>query len=78
LLAIQIAAPVLGVSLVIDAALGVMAKAVPQMPVFLVGIPAKTALGLMAVALTLPALTGAVSNGIQLALQNLTPVFRGG
>ncbi len=76
LLALQIATPVLGVSLVIDAALGLIGKAVPQMQVFVVGIPAKTAVGLMAVGLTLPALTGAVSNGVQLALDNLSHVFR--
>lgn len=76
LLALQIATPVLGVSMIIDAALGLMSKAVPQMQVFIVGMPAKTAVGLMAVGMTLPALTGAVSNGVNLALVNLSHVFK--
>ncbi len=76
LLAVQIAAPVLGVSLVIDAALGLISRAVPQMQVFLVGMPAKSALGLLALGLTLPALVGAVSSGVNLAIQNYGGFFR--
>ena len=76
LLAVQIAAPVLGVSLVIDAAMGVINKAVPQMQVFLVAAPAKTAMGLIAVALTLPALVSAVTDGVQMSMQHLSSIFR--
>lgn len=76
LLAVQIAAPVLGVSIVIDAALGLISKAVPQMQVFLVGMPAKSALGLVAIGLTLPALASAVTTGVQLALQDVSGYFR--
>lgn len=76
LLGLQIAMPVLGASLIIDAALGLMNKAVPQMQVFIVGMPAKTAVGLMVVGITLPALAGAVSSGVQFALDGLTGIFR--
>lgn len=64
LLALQIAGPVLAVSLVTDAALGLVNRAVPQMPAMIVGMPAKLVAGLVAVALGLPALT----NGTQAIL----------
>ncbi|MBI1756831.1 MAG: flagellar biosynthetic protein FliR [Fimbriimonas ginsengisoli] len=75
LLAVQIAAPVLGASLVVDAALGLINRAVPQMPAMLVGLPAKTAIGLAAVGLVVPAIAGGVTTGLQLAFDNLAPIF---
>jgi flagellar biosynthesis protein FliR len=77
LLALQIAAPVLAVSVVVDAALGVMNKAVPQMQALQLGMPAKTGIGLLTVGLTLPALTASVSNGLGRALDTLAKVFGG-
>lgn len=64
ILAIQIAAPIIAVSLVVDAALGLVSRAVPQMQVFLVGMPAKTIAGLTIVAFTLPALVSGVHSGV--------------
>jgi len=78
LLAVQIATPVLGAGMIADAALALVAKAVPQMPAMLVGGPAKQALGLAAVALSLPALTVAVSSGCQLAISTFAHLFRAG
>jgi flagellar biosynthetic protein FliR len=75
LLALQIAAPVAAVSLVVDAALGVIGKAVPQMQVFLVGMPAKIAVGLFAAAVALPALVNGVQYGVQLGTDALAPLF---
>ena len=75
-LAIQIAAPVMGISMIIDAALGLISKAVPQMPVFIVGMPAKVGIGLIATGLTVPMLVASVSTGVQLALDHLAPIFR--
>lgn len=45
-IAVKIALPIVGAILVIDAALGIMVKAVPQMNVFVVGMPAKLLAGL--------------------------------
>jgi len=45
LLAVQIALPIIGTMLVIDISLGVMVKAVPQMNVFVVGMPFKVLVG---------------------------------
>ncbi len=53
---LRIAAPVMAALLLADLALGLVARAVPQMNVFLVGIPAKIAAGLMIAAVGAPLL----------------------
>ncbi len=63
LLSIQIAAPVAAIGIVIDMAAGFVNKAVPQTQPFLLALPAKLALGLLGLALGLPALTA----GLRLA-----------
>lgn len=57
-MAFQIAAPVLVTLLLVDVVLGIVARVVPQMNVFFVGIPLKIGVGLVAVIITLPAFTG--------------------
>ncbi len=56
--AFQIAAPVLVTLILVDVVLGIVARVVPQMNVFFVGIPLKIGVGLAAVIITLPAFTG--------------------
>lgn len=51
---LQIGAPVLGALFLTDAALGFVARAVPQMNVFIVGIPVKIAAGLLLLVVTAP------------------------
>lgn len=63
LVAIQIAAPVLAVTIVVDSALAFMAKAVPQMQIFMVGAPAKIAAGMLALWIGLPPLVSGVVEG---------------
>ncbi len=75
LLAIQIAAPVLGVSLVVDTTLGLISRAVPTFQAMHVGLPAKIALGLIAVGVGLPALTGGITAATHLALKALAPIL---
>jgi flagellar biosynthetic protein FliR len=53
-LAVKIASPVMLALFLTDAALGIVARTVPQMNVFIVGFPLKIAIGLFAVGLTLP------------------------
>jgi flagellar biosynthetic protein FliR len=53
MLSIQIAAPVLAVSLIVDASLALLSKAVPQMMAMQVGMPAKIGVGLATVSLGL-------------------------
>lgn len=59
LLALQLAVPALGVLLLTDLALGLMARLVPQLNVFLVGMPAKIVMGLLTVSVVLPAIAAA-------------------
>jgi flagellar biosynthetic protein FliR len=54
-MAFQIAAPVLITLLLTDVVLGIVARVVPQMNVFYVGIPLKIAAGMIAIIVTLPA-----------------------
>jgi flagellar biosynthesis protein FliR len=77
LLSLQIAAPVLGVTLVVDAALGLINKAVPQMQVLQVGMPAKLVMGMIALSLGLPAMTSGISSGVGAALDSLGRIFHG-
>jgi flagellar biosynthetic protein FliR len=52
--ALQIAAPAIGVLLLTSLGLGLLARTVPTMNVFMVGLPLKIAAGLITIALTLP------------------------
>ena len=55
-LAFQIAAPVMMILLIVDLSLGLIAKTVPQVHVFVEGLPLKIALALGLLALLLPAM----------------------
>lgn len=52
--AMQIGAPAIGVLLLTSAGLGILARTVPQMNVFIVGFPVKIAAGIAAILLTMP------------------------
>jgi len=54
-LAVKIAAPVLVTLVLMDVALGTVAKVMPTMNIFIVGFPLKIGMGLLVVALSLPA-----------------------
>lgn len=54
-LAVKVAAPVMGALFVADVVFGLVARSVPQLNVFVLGIPLKVLLGLLAVAVTMPA-----------------------
>lgn len=64
----KIAAPVILASLIADIGLGILTKTIPQLNVFVVGIPVKIFIGMMIVAITIPAFVGIVevlSSGIK-------------
>lgn len=54
LIAFKIAAPILAAILITDVALGVISKTVPQLNVFVVGMPLKILLGLVVLVFTMP------------------------
>jgi len=75
IMALQIAAPVMAVSIIVDASLGIINKAVPQMQTFMVGLPAKILMGLIALSIALPVLTTSVQFGVDSATDSLVAVF---
>lgn len=62
LLAVKVALPVVGALLVTDIAFGLVARAVPQINVFIVGFPAKILVGLVFLILMLPFIIGTVQD----------------
>ena len=62
MLGLQMALPATAVLLMVDVAFGLIARMVPQINVFIVGMPAKIILGLMAVAMLLPILPSVVGH----------------
>lgn len=77
MLSLQIAAPVAGVTIVIDMAAGIVNKAVPQTQPFLISLPAKLAAGMVAMAVGLPALATAVDFGLDTAFDKIGHVLQG-
>ena len=74
-IALQIALPTLGVGMLIDGALGLVNRAVPQMQALQIGMPAKIAIGLTAVSLGLPAVVSGTHAATQAAFTALGPVL---
>lgn len=67
-MAFRIAIPAAAVLLVVDVAFAIVARVVPQMNVFIVGMPAKILVGLLTIALVLPALALAVGQMVPAAI----------
>lgn len=63
-LAVKVAMPALSAILMVEAALAMLAKTMPQMNVFIVGFPVKTALGLVVLAWSLPHFADLISKAI--------------
>ena len=73
--AVEIAAPVLLALVITDAAFGVVSKVMPQLNVFAMGFPAKVAVGLLIIGVSMPFFAGFVADELQrsvaLALRSL-------
>lgn len=76
LLCVQIAAPAGGVLLVVDSAMAAVSRAVPQVPVWLIGMPAKIAVGLVALGASLPAMVGVTNRMTEMSLRFLENCLR--
>ncbi len=77
MLSIQIAAPVIAVTVVIDVAAGLINRAVPQTQPFLISVPAKLCLGLLALSFGLPALVVAIQHGVTITFNGIGQMFGG-
>jgi flagellar biosynthetic protein FliR len=75
MLAIQIAAPVMAVGFLVDAALALMTRAVPQMQVMQVGMPAKVGVGIATVAVGLPMAVVGVNAALTACFHSLGSLF---
>lgn len=79
--ALKIAAPVVGAIFLTDVSLGILARTVPQLNVFVVGLPAKLAVGLLAVIAVLPMTSAVMSHlfgGLEHDLVRLLKYMGGG
>jgi len=63
--AVQVCAPVLLAIVITDTAFGVLNRVVPQLNVFAVGFPAKVAVGMILIGVSLPFVAGWLSDGLQ-------------
>ncbi len=75
-LAVRMAAPFLVVFLICDIALGILARTVPQLNIFILSFPVKTGIGLVTLVAILPALTMAVNNVFYLMETDLGVIMR--
>lgn len=66
--AIELAAPVLLAVLLTDCAMGLVARVMPQLNVFAVGFPAKIAVGLLVMGVSLPFVGGWISDQVQVSV----------
>jgi len=76
-LAFRIAAPVTCALLLTDVVMAVLARAVPQMNVFIVGFPLKIASGLLVLAITIPVFAGLLRGSFHELEQSIALVLRG-
>ena len=76
-LAIRIAAPVTCALLLTDVVMAMLARAVPQMNVFIVGFPLKILAGLLVLAMALPTFAGLLRGSFQGLDRDIVLVLRG-
>jgi flagellar biosynthetic protein FliR len=68
--AIELAAPVLLAVLLTDCAMGLVARVMPQLNVFAVGFPAKIAVGLLVMGVSLPFIGGWIGDQVQVSVSS--------
>ncbi len=75
--ALLVGLPVMGLLFASEAALGFVAKVMPQMNIFIVSLPLKTALGLLMVMVSLPYVGEFIGNQYAGLVQHLLGLYRG-
>jgi len=76
-IALQLAAPLMAALLITDVALGIMARAAPQMNVFIVGLPVKVGLALVGSAVLLPTFVTFLNGVTQQMFADLSTILVG-
>lgn len=77
LIALQIAAPVAAVTVIIDVSASLINRAVPQTQPFLIALPAKLALGVLVLGASLPSLAAILRVGVEIALGHAREIVGG-
>ncbi len=75
ILALMVGVPVMGIMLLTEVALGFMAKVMPQMNIFMVGLPLKVAVGLLTILVCMPYLAELLGNRYADLVQQLTRLY---
>ena len=68
--AIELAAPVMLAALLTDCAFGLVGRVMPQLNIFAVGFPAKIAVGLLVIGVSLPFIGGWISDQVQVSVSS--------
>jgi flagellar biosynthetic protein FliR len=68
--AVELAAPVLLAAILTDCAMGLVARVMPQLNVFAVGFPAKIAVGLLVMGISLPFMGGWIADQVQVSVSS--------
>jgi flagellar biosynthesis protein FliR len=68
--ALELAAPVMLAVLITDAGMGIVARLMPQLNVFAVGFPAKIAVGLLIMGVSLPFVGGWIADQVQVSVSS--------
>jgi flagellar biosynthesis protein FliR len=68
--AVELAAPVLLAAILTDCAMGLVARVMPQLNVFAVGFPAKIAVGLLVMGVSLPFMGGWIADQVQVSVSS--------
>ena len=76
--ALEVGAPVLLALVITDAAFGVVSRVVPQLNVFAVGFPAKVAVGLLLIGVSLPFVAGWIADELAALGRHRAAVPEGG
>ncbi len=76
LVVVQIGAPIIGALLITDVTLGVISRSVPQMNVFIVGLPLKIIVALAGSAILLPAMIGLTNSLTGQMFSDLSQIMR--
>jgi flagellar biosynthetic protein FliR len=76
LVVVQIGAPIIGALLVTDVTLGVISRSVPQMNVFIVGLPLKIVVALAGSAILLPAFIALTSSLAMRMFSDMSQIMR--
>ena len=74
--AVEIAAPLLAVTFLLELGQGLVARAAPQMNVFLAVMPLKILMALVLIAIALPLLPGAVSSLVDNGVSDMVRLAR--